>query len=421
MGRGFRYGRWWRAIVTAETDTSASRYVTALLGTNAFFAGASFASTINYTAIIGIDVMGIPNAMYSVLLVVSALVSALASVVLGYLSDRIPDRRFLVIACGVTGTIGLGLVYVWRTPLAFIICLCAIMPFGSAIYSQSFAFARAYYNKVSPARAEFMNSVIRTIFAVAWAIVPPAVGWLAATTTVFNIYLVAGSAYLGCAILFTIIARDERARVEPPVKAGADAAAQPRAAVDPVVMAGIAGIFFIFMATQINNVTMPLLITATLKGSYGDLGLFAGLAAAIELPFMLLWGYALRWIPKHTIIAIAALLYGVYLYLLSRAGSVTDILWLQLINGPATAALMSIPISYMQEAIRNRVGLSTSLLDVVRVASVMAAAGLFAWLTGTAPNYPLMFAVAAGLAAGGAAMLFAAHRVLAPTAAATSR
>ena len=419
--------------MTVDPETSAPRRVTALLGANAFFAGASFASTINYTAIIGIDVMGIPNATYSVLLVASALVSALASVVLGYLSDRIPDRRFLVIACGVTGVIGLGLVYVWPTPLAFIICLrvraanrlsgrlCAIMPFGSAIYSQSFAVTRAYYNKVAPARAEFMNSVIRTIFSVAWAIVPPVVGWLAAATTVFNIYLVAGSTYLACAIIFTILARDDDARVAPAVKAGAAPAAQPPAAVDPVVMAGISGIFFISMATQINNVAMPLLITATLKGSYGDLGLFAGLAAAIELPFMLAWGYALRWVPKHTIIVCAALLYGVYLYLLSRAGSVTDILWLQLINGPATAALMSIPISYMQEAIRNRVGLSTSLLDVVRVASVMASAGLFALITGSMPNYPLLFAVAAALAVGGAAILFAAHRIMPALAPATSR
>ena len=82
---------------------------------------------------------------------------------------------------------------------------------------------------------------------------------------------------------------------------------------------------------------------------------------------------------------------------------------------------MSIPISYMQEAIRNRVGLSTSLLDVVRVASVMASAGLFALITGSMPNYPLLFAVAAALAVGGAAILFAAHRIMPALAPATSR
>jgi MFS family permease len=398
--------------VTVETQGSGRGRVTALLGANAFFAGSTFASTINYASIVGIDVMGIPNAMYSLVLVGSALVSAFASVALGYLSDRIPDRRILVIACGVTGAMGLGLVYFWRTPLAFIICMCAIAPFGSAIYSQSFAFARAYYNEVAPHRAEFMNSVIRTIFSMAWAVVPPAVGWLAAATTVFNIYLVAASAYLACALIFVVIARDDNARVGHAAGTPRGGAGHPKAAVDPVIFAGIGGIFFILMAVQINNVSVPLLITSTLEGSYGDLGTFAGLAAAIELPFMLLWGYALRWIPKHTIIVCAALLYALYLYLLSRAGSVSDILWLQLVNGPATAALVSIPISYTQDAIRNRVGLSTSLLDVVRVSAVIAAAGLFALLTGTVPNYPLMFATAAALASGGAVVLFAAHRVM---------
>ncbi len=76
------------------------------------------------------------------------------------------------------------------------------------------------------------------------------------------------------------------------------------------------------------------------------------------------------------------------------------------------AALMSIPISYLQEAIRGRVGLSTSLLDVVTVASALGSAAIFGVLTAASPNYPLLFDVAAGLATAGAVVLFTAHRVL---------
>ena len=56
------------------------------------------------------------------------------------------------------------------------------------------------------------------------------------------------------------------------------------------------------------------------------------------------------------------------LLLLSRAGSVAEVLWLQPLNGLTTAALMSIPLAYMQEAIKGRVGLSTSLFDVTCLA-----------------------------------------------------
>ncbi len=136
---------------------------------------------------------------------------------------------------------------------------------------------------------------------------------------------------------------------------------------------------------------------------------------------MVAWGYALRWLSKHTIIIIGALLYAVYLVLISRAGSVTDVLWLQLLNGPATAALLTIPISYLQDAIKGRVGLSTSLLDVSHVVAALASASLFGVLTATVQDYPRLMVVAAGLSAGGAIALFVAHRLLEPApAAATS-
>ncbi|HWA18589.1 MAG TPA: MFS transporter [Devosia sp.] len=397
----------------AETAAGARLPVTALVGTSLFFTGVTYASTLNYGAIVGIDTLGIPNATYALMLMVASLVSAAASVTLGYISDRVSDRRLLVIGCALMGALGFGLIFIFRNPLAFIIAICVIMPFGGALFSQSFSFARSYYDARNPARAEFMTSIFRTVFAVAWAVVPPFVGWIAANTVVFNVYGIAALAYLVCAAIYLILLGNPDARIGRPAKraGGAPAPDLPRARIEPTIIVGIVGVTAIFIATTINNVTVPLLITVTLKGTFGELGIFAGLAAAMELPFMVLWGYALRWVGKHTIIVAAASLYALYLFLLSRAGSVTTILWLQLINGPATAALMSIPISYLQDAIKGRRGLSTSLFDVVGVASSLSAAALFGALTAVSPNYPLLFVVAAGLAVLGAAILFTAHRV----------
>jgi MFS family permease len=392
--------------------------VTALIGAGLFFTGITYASTLNYGAIVGIDTLGIPNAAYALLLMAASLVGAGASVVLGNISDRIPDRRLLVIGCALMGALGFGLIFVFRTQLVFIIAICVIMPFGGALFSQSFSYARAYNNQVNAARAEFMTSVLRTVFAVAWAIVPPVVGWVAASTVVFNVYGIAAAAYLACALIYALLLTRPEARVGTAPRGAGEAAAPPPARIAPARLAGIAGVTLIFVGIYINNVTVPLLITVSMKLGFGELGLFAGLAAAMELPFMLLWGYAMRRIGKHTIIVVAALLYALYLVLLSRAGSLADILWLQLVNGPATAALMSIPISYMQDAIRGRIGLSTSLLDVVTVTSALAGATLFGALTAGAPSYPELLAVAAGLSVAGAAVLFAAHRAMRPSPAA---
>lgn len=395
--------------------------VLGLIAASLFFTGITFASTLNYAAIVGIDTLGIPNAMYSLLLMASSVVGALASVLMGYISDKLPDRRYLVILSALMGALGFGLIFVFRNQAAFITAMCVIMPFGGALFSQTFSFARAYNNVRNPARAEFLTSVLRTIFSVAWAIVPPIVGWIAATTVVFNIYGIAALAYLACAAIFALLLLEPTARVGRPAAAPGVDASLPRASIEPAVLVGIAGVALIFIANTVSIVAIPLLITVSLKASFGELGIYSGIAAAMELPFMILWGYLLRWISKHTMIVVAALVYALYLWLASRATSVTELYWLQLINGPAAAALLSIPISYLQEAIKGRVGLSTSLLDVVNVIAALTAAALFGAITATAPNYPLLFVIAAGIAVVGAAILFAAHRVLPQAVPATSR
>ena len=50
------------------------------------------------------------------ILSVSSLVGAAIAVTLGFLSDRIHDRRLLVIACGLVGAVGYGVVYLLRDP-----------------------------------------------------------------------------------------------------------------------------------------------------------------------------------------------------------------------------------------------------------------------------------------------------------------
>src|SRR5690606_8700766 len=147
--------------------------VTAFMSASLFFTGITYASTLPYAGIAAIDVLGMSDGAYALILTVSSLVSAAAAVALGHLSDRIGDRRLLVIATALLGALGYGLIYVARNPLAYIIAYCVIMPFGGALFSQTFAYARSYYNARRPDRAEFLVTMLRTTFAIAWVLVPP--------------------------------------------------------------------------------------------------------------------------------------------------------------------------------------------------------------------------------------------------------
>lgn len=385
--------------------------MTTLIAANLFFNGTSYAATLPYAGIAAIEGLKFSNADYALLLSVSAVVSLVAAVAMGYVSDRVADRRFLVLFAALMGALGFGLIYVAPSALTYIVAYCVIMPFGGALFSQSFGYARAYYNARRPERAEFMTTVLRMVFSASWVLMPPIAGWVAATYKVFDVYGLAAAAYLGSALIFLILLLEPSARI-----GTAESKASGEAAVGgiaPAMLLGIGGIVLINVALRLSGTAAPLAIVGDIGGTVADVGLYSGLAAFLEIPLTLAWGFAaLRW-RKHTLIVACGLIYGLYMVLFTQAHSVSDVLWLQPINAIAVAGLMSIPISYMQEAIRGRVGLSTSLLDVVSVLAGLLSAAIFGFMAGGA-GYETLFWIAGALSVLGAAVLFLAHRLIGP-------
>ena len=378
--------------------------VTAMLGASVFCSGMTFAATMPYGAIVGIETLGLANEHYAALVSISSVVGALVTMLIGYASDRLPDRRVLVLIAAVAGTVGMGLIYFGRSQMAFIIAITVIWPFGFAMFSQNFAYVRVYYNERAPDRAHFMITVLRTVFSVAWVIVPPLAGYIAAQYTVFDVFLVSALAYLACGVIFAVMMTDGTTRIaaRPIVKREAG---ERRGLLPMPILAGLTGILIITVAMRLVSLAMPLTIVTRLGGSVGDVGIYAGIAAALEIPFMLMWGYLGRWLTREAIIIGNGLLLGVYILLVSQAQSVVEVFWLQAINGIAAAALLSVTISYMQDAIKGRVGLSTSLMDVVGICATLAGAALFGVLS-AGGDYQRVLVAASGIAAiGGLVML----------------
>ena len=378
--------------------------VTAMLGASIFLSGVTFASTLPYGAIVGIETLGMDSGHYAVLVSAGALVGAAVSLLIGYVSDRMADRRILILIAAAAGALGFGLIYAARTQLAFVIAIGAIMPFGSAMFSQNFAFVRVYYNARAPERSQFMVSALRTVFTVAWVLVPPVVGYVAATYSVFDVYLVAALAYAGCGIIIAVMMSDPATRIAPtPIVRPAEG--ERRGGLPLPIVSGLLGILVVNVALQLLGLAMPLYIVTRLGGTLADVGVYAGIKAALEIPFMLMWGYLLTRLSREAIIVGNALLFGLYMFLVSRTGSMTEVFWLQPINGMATAALLSVPISYMQDAIKGRVGLSTSLMDVVGIGATLLGAAAFGALSAGGDYRLVLVAASAVAVAGGVVML----------------
>ena len=70
-----------------------------ILSLNIFFAGAGNASTFPFRAIVGVEALEPSNMTYAAVMAINAFAGAAAGLALGWLSDKINDRRWLVILC----------------------------------------------------------------------------------------------------------------------------------------------------------------------------------------------------------------------------------------------------------------------------------------------------------------------------------
>lgn len=371
--------------------------------------GVALASTAPYDSIIAIDHLNISHGDYALILTAAAIVGVTASVALGWLSDRIGDRRVLMLATAMLGAAGFLLMYWLRSPLAFVVVSCVILPFGNTAFSQAFAYARVYYDQREPEVAEFRVTTLRSLYAVSWVVIPPLAGWIAAVYQVFDVYLLAAVAYLVCGAIGLAMLGDRGTRLvaKPPEKR----ADGKREGIAPPILCGLFGVLLIYTSLKLSGTVTPLALISNYEGTLGDVGLTNGIRALLEVPLMLGWAMVGRRFRKHTLIAAAGLIYAAYLMLMTQAHSVFDVFVLQVPCAIAMAALMAVPLSYVQEAIRGRVGLSTSLLDVTMVISGLVAAGLFGVLAGPA-HYLDLFWVAGGLGAAGAVVMVLAHTVV---------
>jgi len=354
--------------------------VTWALAANLFLTGLAAASVMPYRAVVATQELGFGNGGFAVIMMINALATAGMSVVLGNLSDKMADRRRLVLLSAVMGGLAYALVFAVQRQWAFIAAFCVMLPMGGALMSQSLAFSRVYYDRNAPDQAVLMTSVLRTMFSAAWVVVPPVAALIASRFGVLDVFGFAALGHLGCTLIFLYMLTRSDALIAPAKQAAGGSIWR---LLTPWQGVGIAGVLLLRVSLQLHLMVLPLAMLKDFGGTYADVGLNTAVAAALEVPCMIAWGYAATRLPKETILIGNGLLFAAYMTAVSLATAPATVLWLQLPNAVAVAALISLTITYMQDTIKGRVGLSTSLLDVVNVSATLTAAGLFGLVVST--------------------------------------
>jgi MFS family permease len=338
----------------------------------------TYASTMPYQSIIGITELGMSDHTYSALIFVSALVNVATSLTLGIWSDKLGDRRPLVLALSVSGMIGFGLIYEFRNVAVFMVGILLFIPISNATYAILFASVRAATNSMDRGEAASITATVRALFSGSWALAPGLIGlYLINSQSMTPAYGIAGLASLVCFCLYFFLAGKEPKQQASHATPIGFFASLGRV-FSPYVLVRVGILSLLFGLQRLNSITLPLIITHAAGGSVGDVGFTAGMVALLEMPFMLMWGSLQKRFRNVHVLAAGALIYCAYLALVSLATAPWQIYALAIINACGAAAILSVPITYMQDLIADRPGLGSSLLSVNAFVSNGLAAAIFA-------------------------------------------
>lgn len=343
-----------------------------------FLFGFAGAATSPYQSVVGINELGLSDALYSLLILVASTVNVVVSVSIGILADRVGNYRLLMSSAILFGVVGYGIVYAMPNQTSFVVSVLLLLPIYGAVYTLLFANVRSIARRMSGHDAASLTTGARAAISLAWVLVPGLVGFaLAGGDSMLPAYLLA---CLGCAVNLLIVF------FSLPNEGGADPALGKRLSywtsfreiLAPRIFLRVIAVATITSTLHVNGAVLPLIMTDEIGGSVTDIGIIVGIVALLEVVFILVWARIQMDLAPFKALALGTVIYIGYMVLLGFSTATWHIYALSLISAFGAAALITIPISYLQELIADRPGLGSSLIAVNIFLSGGLCAGLFA-------------------------------------------
>lgn len=341
-----------------------------------FLTGATGAATMPFVPVLAVRELGLPDAALSLMLVAFSIAGLLAGVAMAVFSDMVDDRRRLVVVTTLAGVIGFGTIYLVPHPAVFVAGSILLLPVAGSGYSLVFAMIRAETERLKGAERAAINAAVRAAFSGSWMLAPAAVGlWLVGSASVRPAWAIAALisvVSLTLALTMRHAARPERVATRPGFFASLRQAAEPQ------ILGRVLAISLVTGANILITILQPLILTESIGGSLADVGLVAGGCAALEIPFMLVWGSLLGRLGVVPLFVAGSVVYTLFMLLLGFATAPWQLYLLLVPNAFGLAAILSLPLSYFQDLIADRPGLGTALNQIMQFLSQSLSALAFA-------------------------------------------
>ena len=282
---------------------------------------------------------------------------------LGHWSDKLSDRRPLVIGCCLLGTLACLIFALSRNYWLVAFTAVFLLSLSMVSFAQIMAYSLDYAEAEIPAeRIPLFNAIMRAQIAFAWVAGPPA-GFLLATYFGFDVsYGIAALLYVLVALAsFKLLPR--LPQKHKPINTAGERLTLP--ALSPSIKQSLwlCAIAFSIL-WGVNNaylISLPIHLKDNLHLDAYWMGWVMGTTAALEVPFMLLAGhYASRFrlISLVRCAGIAALLLYIGIYF---ANELWHLFVLQIFNAIFIGVLAGLGVSVIQDLMPGRSGGASAL------------------------------------------------------------
>lgn len=384
----------WFAILRRHRVVRASAAAIFLYG----FAGAA---TSPYQSLIAIRELGMSDSAYAAVALCAAVANVVMAIGVGMISDRFQSYRRPLIFVSCFGVLGYGMVWAVPSVTTFAIATLAPLAMFHTMNSMLFGNVRAHASRFDEDEARIANALMRIMISLSWVVMPGAVGLLLrGQSSMIAAYLIA--ALVAAGIFLTVTFWLER-DAKPAATSRAPAVQDLRLIMSPGLLARVLGVALISQTLHINGAVLPLIVTGRANGLPEDVGYLVGIVAVIEVIFMVFWARATRTLAITHALLICSALYLAYLAGIAMASAPWHVYLASCLAGFAAAGIISLPIGYLLDLIRDRPGLSASLIAV----NVCAGGGIgaFIFAIGTGFGGYGLAAVLSGIAGCGGAVL----------------
>ncbi len=336
------------------------------------------ASLFPYQSLIAVGRVGLSDGAYALVLLLASGVAVTASLGSGIVTDQRANRRAVALVTSASLVMGPLAMLLAPGPVALVICHGLMLPVSASLYVQGFALARLACADRPEAR-DGVVSVLRAMLSLTFLLA--LLLWSLAFSRgidVMAIYTVATAFGLGILLLVLWLwPRDGMTRwTDPP--SGLGLGASLAEILHGPVMRPLACLGAITAAPALYMVLISLVFEDQAGRDASDVALFVGLVGGFEVPFMLLLPFALRHARRLTLIAAGAVVYAAFLMLIPALAPTPFVWLLPALAGLGGAAILSLPIAYLQDRMANRPGTGSSLIALQKVVSDTLCALAFA-------------------------------------------